>query len=105
MPEPLKASSFNKRFLIFQFSKFIWGITVLFVVLAVYVFQTDKDLAAWGLIGASLISAYIAYRMSNQYRCINPQCNRLLVFSHGSSASSGLNTFVNKCPYCGVTLN
>lgn len=88
--------------MIFQLSKYVWGLAVLSLVatLAAYVHGPPMFLAGACLANVSL--AYLGFRMTNQYRC--PVCNRLLVFAHGTSAGDGSSTFSAICPFCGTDL-
>lgn len=94
----------DRRFLIFQLSKYTWGLFLasLLGTVAAAVHSAWPTGTACALISALI--GYAAFRMTNQYRCTHPACNQLLVFAQGTSAGSGLTTSVTRCPFCGVDL-
>lgn len=96
--------SYGTRFVIFQLSKYAWGISALLVLATVATSVRGSLPAALGLGCAALLAGYAAFRMTNQYRCPNPGCNTLLAFAHGSSARAGASTRCDACPYCGIAL-
>ena len=92
--------TYLKRFFIFQCSKYMWALAFLSLIAPVITFEYDNS----GLLMLSVIINvflfYTAYKMTNQYRCINPNCNKILIFAHGSSGTSGPSTHSKKCPHC-----
>jgi hypothetical protein len=90
--------------MIFQLSKYMWGLEVLSLVGTFWAFVRGNGLELPASIFLNLLLGYAAYKMTNQYRCTNTACGALLVSAHGSSSSSGGATHVARCPFCGAQL-
>jgi hypothetical protein len=97
-----KLTSYGRKFLIFQLSKYVWGLAVLFLIGTLVACVRGPPIYVAGACLANVALAYLAFRMTNQYRC--PNCNRILVFAHGTSSGDGSSTFCTTCPFCGTHL-
>lgn len=96
--------SYGTRFVIFQLSKYVWGLALLSLFATIATSVRGSLPAALGVGCAGLVVGYAAFRMTNQYRCPNAACNTLLAFAHGTSAGGGSSTRCDVCPYCGTSL-
>ena len=96
--------SYGRRFVLFQLSKYVWGLELVALLLLLAACVRGSWLQIGGAALASVSIGYAAFRMTNQYRCPHPGCGVLLAFAHGTSAHSGGSTHVDRCPSCGGQL-
>ena len=94
----------TRRFVIFQLSKYVWGLTAASLIATLVAVLRGDALAIAAAVCVNGGLGYLGYRMTNQYRCVNPACNQLLAFAHGTSSGDGGTTRADICPFCEAPL-
>lgn len=96
--------AYGRRFVLFQLSKYVWAATAVLAFVATWACIRSTLPVALAMAVVTATTGFLAFRMTNSYRCPNAACNQILIFAHGSSGTGGPSSRVDKCPFCGVRL-